>query len=213
MDKVLQVIYPGIIAAEFLSNTNRVVQAIELWKECLTFLNQKENDLDRKVSMVLYKRLFLGYADIYKLSPAIESGKKLLVLLRKDKRKEEEGDTALMLAILHSQRSEYKEAQEYVQKALTINTEIGDKRGEAACYGTLGFVFESVRKYAEAEKYLQRALTINTEIDDKHGEAVFSGTLGKVFHSVGEHAKAEEYLQKALPINTEIGDKDRKSVV
>ena len=131
MDKVLQVIYPGMIAANFLLNTKRVVQAIELWKECLTFLNnkhlEKENDLARKVSMMLYNRLCHGYAAIYKLSPAIESGKKLLVLLRKCKRKKEEGDTALMLARLYKQNSEYKKAQEYLQKGLTIKTEIGDK--------------------------------------------------------------------------------------
>ena len=131
MDKVLQVIYPGMIAAEFLWNTKRVVQAIVLWKECLTFLNnkhlEKENDVAREVSMVLYNRLCHGYAAIYKLSPAIESGKKLLVLLRKCKRKKEEGDTALMLAILYKKNSEYKKAQEYLQKGLTIKTEIGDK--------------------------------------------------------------------------------------
>ena len=110
MDKVLQVIYPGMIAADFLLNTKRVVQAIVLWKECLTFLNnkalEKENDLAREVSMLLYNRLCLGYAAIYKLSPAIESGKKLLVLLRKCKRKKEEGDTASMLARLYNQNSE-----------------------------------------------------------------------------------------------------------
>ena len=91
MDTVLQLIYPGIIAANFLSNTKRVVQAILLWKECLTFLNnkalEKENDLAREVGMFLYECLCHGYADIYKLSPAIESGKKLLVLLRKCREK------------------------------------------------------------------------------------------------------------------------------
>ena len=80
MDKVLQSIYPCMTAADFLSNTKRVVQAIVLWKECLTFLNnkalEKENDLAREVSMLLYNRLCHGYAAIYKLSPAIESGKK-----------------------------------------------------------------------------------------------------------------------------------------
>ena len=111
MDKVLQSIYPSMTAAaDFLSNTKRLVQAIVLWKECLTFLNnkhlEKENELARKVSMMLYSRLCLGYAAIYKLSPAIESGKKLLVLLRKCKRKKEECDTAWMLAILYYQKGE-----------------------------------------------------------------------------------------------------------
>ena len=157
--------------------------------------------------MVLYNRLCHGYAAIYKLSPAIELGKQLLALLRKCKRKKEEGDTALMLARLHYRRNEYKKAQEYLQKALTINTEIGDKDGQASCYETLGIVFRSVGKYAKAEDYFQKALTINTEIGDKHGQASCYLGLGNVFSSVGEYAKAQEYLHKALTINTEIGEK------
>ncbi|CAH3168714.1 unnamed protein product [Porites lobata] len=212
MDKVLQSIYPSMTAAaDFLWNTKRVVQAIVLWKECLTFLNnkhvEKENDLAREVSMVLYDRLCHGYAAIYKHSPAIEYGKKLLVLLRKFKRKKEEGDTAYTLAKLYYQKSEYKEAQEYFQKALTIKTEIGDKNGEARCYITLGVSFQSVGEYAKAEEYIQKALTITTEIGDKLGEASCSIELGNVFAYVGEYAKAEDYLQKALTITTEIGDK------
>ena len=102
---------------------------------------------------------------------------------------------------------EYAKAEEYLQKALTINTEIGDKHGEASCYISLGNVFQRVGEYAKAEEYLQNALTINTEICNKHGEASCYINLGSVFQRVGEYAKAEEYLQKALTINTEIGDK------
>ena len=57
---------------------------------------------------------------------------------------------------------EYAKAEEYLQKALTIKTEIGDKDGEATCYGNLGNVFLSVREYAKAKEYLQKALTITT---------------------------------------------------
>ncbi|CAH3168699.1 unnamed protein product [Porites lobata] len=112
-----------------------------------------------------------------------------------------------MLARLYNQNSEYKKAQEYLQKALTIKTEIGDKHGEASCYGNLGNVFLSVGEYAKAEEYLQKALTIEIEICDKDGEASCYISLGNVFQSVGEYAKAEEYLQKALTIKTEIGAK------
>ena len=181
MDKVLQPIYPCMVAAHFLSNTKRVAQAIVLWKECLTFLYkkalEKENDLDRKVSIMLYNMLCHGFAAINDFSPAIESGKKLLVLLRTYERKKEEGDTVLMLASMHYQRSEYKKAQEYLQEALSIKTETGEKHGEASCHISLGSVFHSVGEYAKAEKYLQKALTINTEIGDKDGEAACYGTL------------------------------------
>ena len=85
----------GMIAADFLSNTKRGVQAIELWNECLILLNNKtlenEHELAKKVRITLYKKLFYGNAAITKLSPAIESGKKLLVLLRNLRRKKKEG--------------------------------------------------------------------------------------------------------------------------
>ena len=90
MVKVQEAIYHGIIAADFLSNTKRVVQAIKLWNECLILLNNKTLENERDLAIVriaLYKKLFYGNAAIAKLSPAIESGKKLLVLLRSCDRK------------------------------------------------------------------------------------------------------------------------------
>ena len=103
---------------------------------------------------------------------------------------------------------EYGKAEEYLHKALTINTKIGDRKGEATCYVNLGYVFESVGEYAKAEEYLHKALTINTEIGDRQGEATCYGNLGALFVYVGEYGKAEENLHTALTTNTEIGDKD-----
>ena len=81
MDKVLKKILPGIIAGDFLWKTERVVQAIMLWNECVILLSNKaleiENDFATKLSITLYKRVFYAYAAIKNLSPAIESGKKL----------------------------------------------------------------------------------------------------------------------------------------
>ena len=211
MVKVLEAIHHGTIAADFLSNTKRAVQAIKLWNECLILLNNKtlenEHELATMVSIALYKKLFYGNAAITKLSPAIESGKKLLVLLRNCERKKEEGNTALMLSKLCFQKSEYQEAQAFLKIALCVYKEIEEKVGEASCYINLGNVFPSVGEYAKAEEYLHKALPIMTEIGDKQGEASCYVNLGNVFASVGEYAKAEEYLHKALPIMTEIGHK------
>ena len=66
---------------------------------------------------------------------------------------------------------EYAKAEEYLHKALTIRTEIGDRNGKATCYGNLGSVFQSVGEYAKAEEYLHKALTIKTEIGNRNGEA------------------------------------------
>ena len=102
----------------------------------------------------------------------------------------------------------YTKAKEYLQKALVIRKEIGDKEGEASDNGNLGAVFQSVSQYTKAEECLQKALVIRKEIGDKKGEASDYGNLGTVFQSVGQYTKAEEYLQKALVIHKEIGDKN-----
>ena len=99
MVKAQEAIHRGMITADFRSNTKRVVQAIELWNECLKLLNNKtlenEHELATIVSIALYKKLFYGNAAITKLSPAIESGKKLLVLLPNRKRKKKEEGNSL----------------------------------------------------------------------------------------------------------------------
>ena len=102
---------------------------------------------------------------------------------------------------------EYVKAEEYLQKALKIEKEIGDKRGEASSYGNLGTVFQSLGEYVKAEEYHKKALKIRKEIGDKRGEATDYGNLGSVFSSLGEYVKAEEYYKKALKIRKEIGDK------
>ena len=66
---------------------------------------------------------------------------------------------------------EYAKAEGYLHKALTINTEIGDREGEASCYGNLGALSVHVGEYGKDEEYLHTALTTNTEIGDKDGEA------------------------------------------
>ena len=49
---------------------------------------------------------------------------------------------------------QYDKAEEYLQKALVIRTEIGDRGGEASCYGNLGTVFKSLGQYDKAKEYL-----------------------------------------------------------
>ena len=54
---------------------------------------------------------------------------------------------------------QYTKAEEYLQKALVIRKEIGDKKGEASDYGNVGSVFQLLVNYTEAEEYLQKALS------------------------------------------------------
>ena len=51
---------------------------------------------------------------------------------------------------------EYVKAEEYLQKALQIKREIGDKSGESKCYVNLGNVFGSLGKLVKAENIVSK---------------------------------------------------------
>ena len=210
--EVVKAIAFGLLVATFLLNTNRVLKAMEICRECLILLNNKalnkEEEFLRKLRISIYSLIFKGY-DVNKsdLTSAIECGSKLLVLLSECDRKDEEGKVSLKLAQLYKCQGKYKQASELYRKAVTLLTESGDKFGQGVCYGNLGTVFYFMSEYVKAEEYLQKALVITKEIGDKQGEASSYGNLGTVFESLGEYVKAEEYLQKALVITKEIGDK------
>ena len=108
---------------------------------------------------------------------------------------------------MYTSLGDYVKAREYLQKALAIRIEIGDRKGEASDYGNLGTVFHSLGEYAVAKEYIDKALAIKTNIGDRRGEASDYGNLAAVYTSLGDYVKAREYLQKALAIRIEIGDR------
>ena len=101
---------------------------------------------------------------------------------------------------------EYGKAEEFQRKALALRKEIGDRRGEATCYGNLGNVYQSLAEYGMAEEFQRKALTIMKEIGHKQGEAKCYGNLGRLFNSLGKHHEAKELHKKALAMSREIGD-------
>ena len=208
---ILQTIRIGAVVATFLFNTGRIIKSIDIFKECLVLLNDKALATIKEITtpyfIYLYDKLLDGYTLTYNYTRAIECGKKLHVTLPNSGRKQKEGIILLKLAKIYHQRSEYDEAKQFYEKALSIMIETGNNLGVAICYGNLGIVFLSVAQYTKAEEYFQRALVIRKEIGHKQVEASCYGNLGALFLSVGQYTKAEEYLQNALVIRKEIGDK------
>ena len=105
---------------------------------------------------------------------------------------------------------EYAKAEEYLHKALTIDTEIGDRTRRSVMLRTKPRKCVSIcrRNMPRLKNIFIKHLPSRQKLATEHGEATCYGNLGNVFQSVGEYAKAEEYIHKALTINTEIGDRN-----
>ena len=112
---------------------------------------------------------------------------------------------------MFSSLGEYHKAKEYLEKALTIKIEIGDRIGEAGGLANLGCIFECRGEYDKAKEYLEKALAISIEIGDKEGEANCYGNLGTVLKDVNEYERAKECYEKGLAIVSKIGDRKQEA--
>ena len=209
IDKVIWITFIGTPVADFLLNTGRIQKAIELCKECLIHLNiailGKQEEIVRLAYEAISSLLFKGYQILNDYICGIEFGTQLLVFLHGCGEAALERKVTFHLAKLYYDQSKYKEAKELYKKALGIMIEIGDKKGQAACYGNLGTVYQSLSQYGKAEEHQRKALVIRKEISDRKGEAACYGNLGTVYELLGQYGKAEEHQRKALVINKEIG--------
>ncbi len=105
-------------------------------------------------------------------------------------------------------RSQYREALQSWENALSIYREIGDRNGEASSYNNLGEAYRSLGEYQRAIEFLQQSLDIAREIGARNVEASSLGGLGNAYISLGQYPKAIEFFQQSLDIAREIGDRN-----
>ena len=93
--------------------------------------------------------------------------------------------------------SEYVKAKEYLEKALAIMKEIGDRKVEATCYGNLGNAFQDLSEYQvgclSGPQNIRRK-HLRSKTGDREEEICY-GNLGVLFRSFSEYVKAKEYLE------------------
>ena len=86
------------------------------------------------------------------------------------------GNLAICVADLgHSAR-----AIEYLEQALAIRREVGDRKGEAVDLGNLGIRYSEIGQNARAVEFLEQALLIDRELRRiVEGEAMDLDNLGE----------------------------------
>ena len=203
-------IFVGTSVANFLQNTKRNLQAIELCKECLVLLNNSalgtEDHFTKSYNHSIYAVMFNAYYTIKDDKNAEKCVKKLLPMIKDSHATEKEGTLRLVLAGIYHRQRRFLEAARLSEDAIKILKKIGNKMGEAQANTRLGLVFHSLREYQRAKEHWEKALAIYMEIGDRAGVAINYGNLGTVLQSLGEYHKAKEYHEKAIAINMKIGD-------
>jgi len=197
----------AMMVANFLINTCRAHKAIKLCQEGLSLVSKpeliKQNELYKELSKVMYLTLVRAYF----VTNGIQYTIKYSHIQQECGEMAEKCKMSMFLAALYIHQSKYVEAKELLEKALLINTEIGDKNGESSCYADLGKIYEEVGEYDKAKQPYEKGLALTKQIGDRNAQSSFYRKLGTVLRSVSEHQKAKEHFEEALSISKEIGDK------
>ena len=187
-----------IFVSQYLRDTNRVPNAIEVCKDVLFLLEHKTPG---NKDQTCVKR----FANVH--SHPIKRGTKRLFTFRQVFARKVEISTTYILAQLYESQGKYNEAEGLYLKAIAIAEKIGDRKIEAASYGNLANTFHSLGEYIQAKEHCVKALEIAEKIGDREIEARSYGNLGNIFESLGESVKAKEHCEKALAIAEKIGDR------
>lgn len=98
-------------------------------------------------------------------------------------------------------------AHDYLEQALSIARETGDRRLESMTLGNLGNSAGYVRQeYASAREYYEKDFALSHERGERSSEAVSLGNLGWVAGMQGDLQAARSYQERALLLSREVGN-------
>jgi tetratricopeptide (TPR) repeat protein len=102
-------------------------------------------------------------------------------------------------------RGELSQAQEWCQKSLQIEEELGNRAGMAASYHQLGRIAQDRGELSQAFEWYQKALQIFEELGNRAGMASSYGQLGVLMTEGDQPAEAVPLHLRSLEIQLQIG--------
>jgi tetratricopeptide (TPR) repeat protein len=111
------------------------------------------------------------------------------------------------LAVARVITGHFQESISYLERALRISREIGDRRREGNALGNLGVIYADLGQPRKAIEHQEQALLIAHQTCHRRAEARFLGNLGIAYADLGQPRKAIELYEQSLLIARELGDK------
>src|SRR5262249_4440139 len=98
----------------------------------------------------------------------------------------------------HAHLGDHQEALSYCQQALLRLQELGDSRGQADTWDSLGYAHHHLGHHTEAVSCYQHALDLYRDHGDRYEEAVTLIRLGDTHQRAGTPAAAREAWRPAM---------------
>ena len=97
----------------------------------------------------------------------------------------------------------------YTREALSLATEINDRRGMAASYNNLGIVYRNQGALDKALEYYIISLKIYETLENKEGIATTKNNISTIYSIKKEYSQAMKYLEESYNLFVELKDERR----
>lgn len=111
------------------------------------------------------------------------------------------------LGLLYLNISKNEEALRYLEEALRIQREVGDRSGEGTTLNNISQIYLVWGKKEVALKYLEASLKIRCDIGDRFGEGRALNNISQIYKAWGKSEEALNHLEASLKISREVGDR------
>jgi CHAT domain-containing protein len=104
------------------------------------------------------------------------------------------------------QVSQWREALESWEAALTLYRELENRAGEANTLGNIGIIYDNLGDYPQALNYYEQSLALQQELGNHLGEANSLLNIGLVNQNLGDYLQALDYYEQSLALQQELGN-------
>jgi serine/threonine protein kinase/tetratricopeptide (TPR) repeat protein len=112
-----------------------------------------------------------------------------------------------LAALLEETFGRPAEALPYLQEALTITRDTGNRNLEARALGNMGALYLAQGQYSDAQTYLERALEIRDTAQAPQETADILHNLGETLTRIGRYDQALQRYIRALELRRSAGDR------
>ena len=219
VEKLLQALFIGISLASALLQTCRYRKAIELFTECLEFLNKHASSLEaetlKRLSALVYCRLSQTHFHIGDSKNCFENQEKERTLYPQMGGEESSAECFAKPRDEHVPKTydspDNEEDQEINEDPLSAGN-YRNKIKEAGELDRLSHLAPSRFEYSEPRRLSERLAELCGELGDREKEKTAYFSLGELHKSLEEYDQAQTYFEKALFMTEEDGDIYRQGV-
>lgn len=157
----------------------------------------------------MIKQLFLFFLLALTILSPLKGQQKDTLLAALDTAKNEHKVKALNELFRATIQSDPVKAIGYTREALSLATDISDRKGMAASYNNLGVAYKNQGALDKALEYYVNSLTIYESLDNKEGIGTTKNNIATIYSIKGDYGHALKYLEESYEQFVALGDKVR----